>query len=248
MQQFLDIGTGIPAANNTHEVTQAARPEARVTYVDNDPIVLAHARALLTSIARPDHVHRRRPAGRRHDLVPGGRDAELQPAVAAMLIAVLHLIPDEDDPWRIVASFIDAVPSGKPPGAVPPGPRRGGRPVRHGGLPLQPARSGPDASAYRDELARFLDGLEIAGPGLVQMHQWRPRDRWLPAATGASAPARVRRFPGRPGTGPARPGTPTHRGHYVLVVAAGRHGGPVGLHVAGRVGQHQVACRTGPRQ
>ena len=95
-----------------------------------------------------------------------------------MLIAVLHLIPDEDDPWRIVASFVasfmDAVPSGKPPGAVPPGPRRGGRPVRQGGRPLRPARSGPDASAYRDELARFLDGLEIAGPGLVQMHQWRP--------------------------------------------------------------------------
>ena len=91
-----------------------------------------------------------------------------------MLIAVLHLIPDEDDPWRIVASFMDAVPSGEPPGAVPPGPRRGGRPVRQGGRPLQPARSGPDASAYRDELARFLDGLEIAGPGLVQMHQWRP--------------------------------------------------------------------------
>lgn len=91
-----------------------------------------------------------------------------------MLIAVLHLIPDEDDPWRIVASFMDAVPSGKPPGAVPPGPRRGGRPVRQGGRPLQPARSGPDASAYRDELARFLDGLEIAGPGLVQMHRWRP--------------------------------------------------------------------------
>jgi hypothetical protein len=85
-----------------------------------------------------------------------------------MLIAVLHLISDEDDPWRIVASFMDAVPSGKPPGAVPPGPRRGG------GRPLQPARSGPDASAYRDELARFLDGLEIAGPGLVQVHQWRP--------------------------------------------------------------------------
>lgn len=91
-----------------------------------------------------------------------------------MLIAVLHLILDEDDPWRIVASFMDAVPSGKPPGAVPPGPRRGGRPVRQGGRPLQPARSGPDAPAYRDELARFLDGLEIAGPGLVQMHQWRP--------------------------------------------------------------------------
>ena len=91
-----------------------------------------------------------------------------------MLIAVLRLIPDEDDPWRIVASFMDAVPSGKPPGAVPPGPRRGGRPVRQGGRPLRPARSGPDAPAYRDELARFPGGLEIAGSGLVQMRQRRP--------------------------------------------------------------------------
>ena len=103
-----------------------------------------------------------------------GRDAEVQPAVAAMLIAVLRLIPDGDDPWRIVASFMDAVPSGRPPGAVPPGPRRGGRPVRQGGLPLRPARSGPDAPAYRGELARFPGGVEIAGCGLVRMRQWRP--------------------------------------------------------------------------
>jgi hypothetical protein len=91
-----------------------------------------------------------------------------------MLIAVLRLIPDEDDPWRIAASFMDAVLSGRPPGAVPPGPRGGGRPVRQGGRPLRPACSGPDAPAYRDELARFPDGVEIAGSGLAQMRQRRP--------------------------------------------------------------------------
>ena len=91
-----------------------------------------------------------------------------------MLIAVLHLIPDEDDPWRIVASFMDAVPSGSY--LVLSHPARDVEAERSAkaARPLQPARSGADAPAYRDEVARFLDGLEIAEPGLVQMHQWRP--------------------------------------------------------------------------
>jgi hypothetical protein len=175
VQQFLDIGTGIPTTNTTHEVTQAVRPEARVTCVDNDPGRAGARAGPADRRRRPGHVRRRRPAGRRHDLVPGGRDAERQPAVAAMLIAVLRLIPVEDDPWRIVASFRDTVPSGRPPGAVPPVPRRGGRPVRQGGRPPRPARSGPGAPACRDELARFPDGVEIAGSGLVQMHRRRSK-------------------------------------------------------------------------
>ena len=94
-ERVLDAKPRIPAESNPHEVAQAVRPAARVTCVDNDPIVLAHAPALPASRPRPGHVHRRRPVGRRHDLVPGGRDAELRRPVAVMLIAVLHLIPDE---------------------------------------------------------------------------------------------------------------------------------------------------------
>ena len=179
VQQFLDIGTGIPAANTTHEVTQAVRPEARVTCVDNDPVVLAHARALLAGVGQAAPCSSTaEPAGRRHDLVPGGRDAERQPAVAAMLIAVLRLIPDEDDPWRIVASFRDAVPSGRPPGAVPPRAAtwRPDRSGQGGSCSPRPARRWPRCSRLcRDELARFPDGVEIAGSGLVQMHRRRSK-------------------------------------------------------------------------
>jgi hypothetical protein len=148
VQQFLDIGTGIPAANNTHEVAQAVRPEARVTYVDNDPVVLAHARALLTSATDATVFIDADLRDVGAILSRAGETLAFSQPAAVMLIAVLHLIPDEDDVRRIVASFMDAVPSGRLPGAVPPGPRRGGRPVRQGGRPLQPARSGPDAPAY----------------------------------------------------------------------------------------------------
>ena len=111
IQQFLDIGTGIPTANNTHEVAQAVRPEARVVYVDNDPIVLAHARALLTSVAGPTMFIDADLREVKTILSRAGEALNFSQPVAVMLIAVLHLIPDEDDPWGVVASFMDAVPS-----------------------------------------------------------------------------------------------------------------------------------------
>ena len=112
LTQFLDIGTGIPAANNTHEVAQSVRPEARVVYVDNDPIVLAHARALLTSVAGPTMFIDADLRDVGTIVSRAGQTLDFSRPVAVMLIAVLHLIPDEDDPWGIVASFMDAVPSG----------------------------------------------------------------------------------------------------------------------------------------
>jgi hypothetical protein len=112
MRQFLDIGTGIPSANNTHEVAQSVAPEARIVYVDNDPIVLAHARALLTSTSGlTAYID-----ADLHDtgtiLAEAARTLDFTQPVAVMLIAVLHLIPDEDDPWGIVSALMRAVPSG----------------------------------------------------------------------------------------------------------------------------------------
>src|SRR3984957_15279771 len=112
LTQFLDIGTGIPAASNTHEGAQSVRPEARVVYVDNDPIVLAHARALLTSVAGPTMFIDADLRDVGTIVSRAGETLDFSQPVAVMLIAVLHLIPDEDDPWGIVASFMDAVPSG----------------------------------------------------------------------------------------------------------------------------------------
>jgi S-adenosyl methyltransferase len=112
IRQFLDIGTGIPSANNTHEVAQATAPGSRVVYVDNDPIVLAHARALLTSETGSTaylDADVRDPA-----TFLSGATATLDfgRPIAIMLIAIMHCVPDEDDPYAIVRTLMDAVPAG----------------------------------------------------------------------------------------------------------------------------------------
>jgi hypothetical protein len=183
LTQFLDIGTGIPAANNTHEVAQSVRPEARVVYVDNDPIVLAHARALLTSVAGPTMFIDADLRDVGTILSRAAQTLDFSQPVAVMQIAVLHLIPDEDDPWGIVASFMDAVPSGSY------------LVVSHPARDVESERSEQAARRYnqhvtapmrrrsRPEVARFFDGLELVEPGLVQMHQWRA------SATDPAAPS-----------------------------------------------------------
>ena len=113
IRQFLDIGTGIPTANNTHEVAQRAAPDSRVVYVDNDPIVLAHARALLTS--DPDGATDYIDADLRNTgaiLAQAARTLDFGRPVAVMLVGILQCIPDEDDPRAIVAALMDGVPPG----------------------------------------------------------------------------------------------------------------------------------------
>ena len=113
IRQFLDIGTGIPTAGNTHEVAQAIAPESRVVYVDYDPIVLAHARALLTSseAGATEYID----ADLRDTgtiLAQAGQLLDFTKPVAITLLAILHAIPDADDPHAIVARLLDAVPPG----------------------------------------------------------------------------------------------------------------------------------------
>src|SRR6516165_11503855 len=111
IRQFLDIGTGIPTGNNTHEVAQRAAPDSRIVYVDNDPIVLAHARALLTS--DPDGATDYIDADLRNTgtiLAQAARTLDLGRPVAVMLMGILQCIPDEDDPRAIVAALMDGVP------------------------------------------------------------------------------------------------------------------------------------------
>jgi S-adenosyl methyltransferase len=113
MRQFLDIGTGIPTAGNTHQVAQAIAPESRVVYADYDPVVLAHARALLISgeAGATEYIH----ADLRDTDVILSRAKQLldfTKPVAVTLIAILHAIPDDDDPHAIVAMLMDAVPPG----------------------------------------------------------------------------------------------------------------------------------------
>ena len=115
IRQFLDIGTGIPTANNTHEVAQAVAPESRVVYVDYDPVVLIHARTLLASHDEGlvDYLD----ADLRHTdtiLEQASRTLDFSRPVAITLIAILHAIGDDDDPYQIVAKLMDAVPPGTP--------------------------------------------------------------------------------------------------------------------------------------
>ena len=113
IRQFLDIGTGLPTANNTHEVAQAVAPESRIVYVDNDPLVLSHARALLTS--SPEGVTAYLDADLRDTdriLKLAADTLDFSRPVAIMLLAILHYIPDLDQAQQIVARLVSAVPSG----------------------------------------------------------------------------------------------------------------------------------------
>ena len=185
IRQFLDIGTGIPAADNTHEVAQAAAPDARIVYVDNDPIVLVHARELLTSTAEgaTDYIQ----ADVRH---PGDvlRQAAVtldfgQP-IAVMMLAILQNVGDADDPHRIVAGLLDAVAPGSylvlshPASDILPAAmaRMADR--------LNERQRQADQVTFRTraEVTRFFAGLELAEPGVVQPPHWRPgRGTFIPA-------------------------------------------------------------------
>lgn len=189
IRQFLDIGTGIPSASNTHEVAQAIAPEARIVYVDNDPVVLAHARALLTGTPEGSvaylHADLRGP-----DKILGAaaRSLDFSQPVALIMLMVLHMIPDADGPHGIVDRLLNALAQGSylalshPPSdilaeGVANVQRRFNE--RLGAGESMTARS-------RDEVARFFRGLELVPPGLVQVHQWRPD-----SATDPDAPASI---------------------------------------------------------
>jgi hypothetical protein len=176
IRQFLDIGTGIPTVGNTHQVAQAVAPESRVVYVDYDPVVLAHARALLVSheAGATDYIDA--------DLRDTGTILSLarqlldfSKPVAITMLAMLHAIPDSDDPYGIAATLMAAVPSGSYIA------------ISHGGSDLLDRgkldgindvvnRMVQQTFTYRtrDQVARFFQGLDLVEPGLVRVEQWRP--------------------------------------------------------------------------
>jgi hypothetical protein len=188
IRQFLDIGTGIPTSPNVHEVAQQIAPESRVVYVDNDPIVLAHARALLTSSPEGATAYidadLRRPA----DIVdhPDLRDTlDLSQPVALMLVAVLHFIPDSDDPRGLVGQLVGALPSGSYLA------------MSHATYDFVPARTadeldqalsaGPFRARTEAEFTAFFDGLELVEPGIVPVIDWKAEGEAQPRPTTAEA-------------------------------------------------------------
>ena len=174
ISQFLDIGTGLPSADNTHEVAQRIVPQSRVVYVDNSPVVLAHARALLgsgpqgaTAFIQADL----RDTGR--ILAEAARILDLSQPVAVLLLGVLPFIPDDDDPATIVARLMAAAPPGSYLAVAHPASdiaaEQMARTVRRFNLQ---ARDPVTVRTYA-EVARFFDGLDLVEPGLVQLHRWR---------------------------------------------------------------------------
>ena len=150
VRQFLDIGTGLPTADNTHDVAQRAAPESKIVYVDYDPVVLTHAQALLTS--SPEGVTDYIQADLRDtDTIFKGaaRTLDLTRPVAVLLIAVLHFIPDADDPYAVVARLMERRPLRQLPGHRPRRGRHRPRSLRRDGPPLQPdgVRNGHSAHA-----------------------------------------------------------------------------------------------------
>jgi S-adenosyl methyltransferase len=176
IRQFLDIGTGLPTADNTHEVAQRLAPQARVVYVDNDPVVLVHAKALLASAPEgaTDYIHADL---RDPDAILDAAAATLDfgRPIAVMLLAILHVVTDADDPWSIVSRIMAAVPAGSYLVISHPA-----RDIHAEAIAEMTKRfnlrMGGVLSTGRTlgEVTRFFDGLDLIDPGIVPTPRWRP--------------------------------------------------------------------------
>ena len=175
IRQFLDIGTGIPTSPNVHEIVQRVAPQSRVVYADNDPIVLSHARALLASspegatdyveadLRRPEEILRR-----------AQQTLDFTQPVAVVLVGIFHLISDDEGPYGITARLMDATVPGSylvvshPASDI------------HADLVAEGARRYNERVATKQtrrnyaEVARFVDGLDVVAPGVVQCQRWQP--------------------------------------------------------------------------
>ncbi|MFE7750434.1 SAM-dependent methyltransferase [Streptomyces sp. NPDC057428] len=172
VDQFLDIGTGIPTAPNLHQIVQAVTPQSRVIYADNDPIVLRHAEALLVSSPEgaTDYIHAdvREPEA---ILESAAKLLDFGRPIALSLIALMHFLPDDHDPYGITSTLAGALPSGS------------FLVLSHGTADQHPELKQETESAYRkgaialrmrtrEEVEPFFEGLELVEPGLVTAPEW----------------------------------------------------------------------------
>jgi S-adenosyl methyltransferase len=176
IRQFLDIGTGLPTANNTHEVAQSVAPESRIVYVDKDPIVLVHARALLTTGPRgvTDYID-----ADIHDpdaiLVEASRTLDFSQPVAVMLLGILNFVMDNDQAKSIVDRLMSAVPAGSYLVLGHPTGEFAGGDMNQQAVDFWNRTAVPPIRTRTGvELAHLLHGLELLEPGLVSLPQWRP--------------------------------------------------------------------------
>jgi hypothetical protein len=187
MDQFLDCGSGLPTVENTHEAAQRANPEARVVYIDNDPTVIAHGRALLedndfthfadADLTKPGELLR-------HPVVT--KYLDLDRPYVLMQCNTLHHLMDDVNPGEIMASYIRALPSGSyvalchfyDPGDEDPELSAFAKDMERR---LSESSMGSGRFRSREEITSFLDGLELVEPGLVKLHEWYPNGPRLKA-------------------------------------------------------------------
>jgi hypothetical protein len=174
IRQFLDIGTGLPSAGNTHEVAQQVAPESRIVYVDNDPIVLAHARALLAS--SPQGATAYLDADLRNTgeiLAEAAGLLDFSEPVAVLLIGILHCIPDSDDPAGLVNRLLAAVPPGSYLVIAHPASDVHASQIGTAAKQLNQVMAEPVTLRTHAGVARFFGDLDLMEPGVVQLHRWR---------------------------------------------------------------------------
>ena len=175
VRQFLDIGTGIPTKPNLHEVVQDIASDARIVYADNDPVVLSHARALLAST--PEGATSYLQADLRDPgmiLQEAARTLDFARPVAVVLVSILQLISDEDDPYGIVARLMGTVAAGSYLVLTHPASDIGGERVAESARRYNQSVVTPVTLRTFDQVSRFFDGLELIEPGIVQCHRWHP--------------------------------------------------------------------------
>jgi hypothetical protein len=184
ISQFLDIGAGLPTADNTHEVVQRLVPEARVVYVDNDPLVGVHARALLTNGSGAGVTDYVEADARNPDTIleAAARTLDFGQPIALMLVAILQFIPDSDDPHGIVARLVGALA----PGSYLVITTATNEYVNERHIAeMASRRHGPLCPRSREQIARFFDGLELLPPGIVSLAHWRADNEPQPRPTAA---------------------------------------------------------------
>jgi hypothetical protein len=175
IRQFLDIGTGLPTGGNVHEIAHEVDPKARVVYVDNDPVVIVHANALLTAdptvaaifsdLRVPRHLL---------ETLSFRSLLDLDEPIAMLMVAVLHFVEDHEDPWAVVDEFKSAMAPGSylvlshvTGDHIPDDARR-----RAG--EIYENASAPGVARSHAQVARFFNGLTMLAPGLVSVNDWRP--------------------------------------------------------------------------
>ena len=195
IRQFLDIGTGIPTANNTHEVAQRAAPECRIVYVDNDPVVLLHAKALLKSAPRgacayidadlrdPEKI-----------LAAAAGTLDFGQPVAVMLLAVLQVVADDAEASGIVKRLMGACASGSFVTISHPASDIDAEQMAEMAQRLNQSVAEPSTHRDRARVARLFEGFEMVEPGLIRVAEWRP-DTELEAASPAALWGGVARKP-----------------------------------------------------